>query len=46
MTGEAYSPELLVLLRGINTLCEDQGMRTEILASLCTLDDGGLAICR
>jgi hypothetical protein len=44
MTGEAYAPELLVLLRGINALCEDQGMRMVIQASLPILDDGGLAV--
>jgi hypothetical protein len=43
MIGEAYTPELLVLPRGIKALCEDQGMRMAILASLHTLDDGGLA---
>jgi hypothetical protein len=44
MTGEAFAPELLVLPRGISALCEDQGMRMAILASLPTLDDGGLAV--
>jgi hypothetical protein len=44
MTGEAYAPELLVLPRGIKALCEDQGMWTAILASLPTLDNGGLAV--
>jgi hypothetical protein len=44
MTGKAYTPELLVLPRGIKALCEDQGMRMAILASLPTLDDGGLAV--
>jgi hypothetical protein len=44
MTSEAYAPELLVLPRGINALCEDQGMRTAIQAFLPTLDDGGLAV--
>jgi hypothetical protein len=44
MTGKAYAPELLVLPRGIKALCEDQGMRMAILASLPTLDDGGLAV--
>jgi hypothetical protein len=44
MTCEAYAPELLVLPRGISALCEDQGMRTAILASLPTLDDDGLAV--
>jgi hypothetical protein len=33
-----------VLPRGIKALCEDQAMRTAILASLPTLDDGGLAV--
>jgi hypothetical protein len=44
MIGEAYALELLVLPRGINALCEDQGMRMAIQASLPTLDDGGLAV--
>jgi hypothetical protein len=44
MIGEAYAPELLVLPRGISALCEDEGMRTAILASLPTLDDGGLPV--
>jgi hypothetical protein len=44
MTGEAFTPELLMLPRGIKALCEDQAMRTVILASLPTLDDGGLAV--
>jgi hypothetical protein len=44
MTGEAYAPELLVLPRGIKALCEDQAMRTAVLASLSTLDEGSLAV--
>jgi hypothetical protein len=44
MTGEAYTPESLVLPRGINALCEDQALRTAVLASMLTLDEGGLAV--
>jgi hypothetical protein len=44
MTGEAYAPESLVLPRGIKALCEDQAMRTAVLASLPTLDEDGLAV--
>jgi hypothetical protein len=44
MTGEAYAPESLVLPRGVKALCEDQAMRTVVLASLPTLDEGGLAV--
>jgi hypothetical protein len=44
MTGEVYALELLVFLRGISALCEDQGMRTAIQVSLPTLDNGGLAV--
>jgi hypothetical protein len=44
MTGEAYAPESLVLPMGIKALCEDQAMRTTVLASLPTLDEGGLAV--
>jgi hypothetical protein len=39
MIGEAYAPESLVLPRGIKALCEDQAMRTAVLASLLTLDE-------
>jgi hypothetical protein len=42
MTGEAYTPESLVLLRGIKALCENQALRTAVLASTLTLDEGGL----
>jgi hypothetical protein len=44
MTGETYTPESLVLSRGIKTLCEDQAMRTAVLVSMPTLDEGGLAV--
>jgi hypothetical protein len=44
MTGEAYTPESLVLPRGIKALCEDQTVRSAILASMPTLDEGGLAV--
>jgi hypothetical protein len=44
MTGEEYAPELLVLPRWIKALCEDQAMWTAVLASLPTLDEGGLAV--
>jgi hypothetical protein len=44
MTDEAYAPELLVLPRGIKALCEDQALRTVVLASLPTLNEGGLAV--
>jgi hypothetical protein len=44
MTGEAHTPESLVLPRGIKALCEDQAMRTAVLASMPTLDEGGLAV--
>jgi hypothetical protein len=44
MTGEAYAPESLALPRGVKALCEDQAMRTAVLASLPTLDEGGLAV--
>jgi hypothetical protein len=33
-----------VLPRGIKALCEDQAMRMAVLASLPTLDEGGLAV--
>jgi hypothetical protein len=44
MTGEAYTPESLALPRGIRALCEDQAMRTVVLASMPTFDEGGLAV--
>jgi hypothetical protein len=44
MISEAYVSESLVLLRGIKALCEDQAMRTAVLASLPTLNEGGLAV--
>jgi hypothetical protein len=44
MTGEAYAPESLALPRGVKALCKDQAMRTAVLASLPTLDEGGLAV--
>jgi hypothetical protein len=33
-----------VLPRGIKALCEDQALRTAVLASMPTLDEGGLAV--
>jgi hypothetical protein len=44
MTGDAFSPESLVLPGGIKALCEDQALRSSILASMPTLDEGGLAV--
>jgi hypothetical protein len=44
MTGKAYIRESLMLPRGIRALCEDQVMRTAVLASLPTLDEGGLVV--
>jgi hypothetical protein len=44
MTGKTYTPESLVLLRGIKALCEDQAMRPAVLASMPTLDEGGLVV--
>jgi hypothetical protein len=44
MTSEAYTLESLVLSRGIKALCEDQATRTTVLASLPTLDEGGLVV--
>jgi hypothetical protein len=46
MTGETYTPESLVLLRGIKALCEDQAIRSAVLVSMPTLDEGGLAVRR
>jgi hypothetical protein len=44
MTGKAYAPESLALPRRVKALCEDKAMRTAVLASLPTLDKGGLAV--
>jgi hypothetical protein len=44
MTGEAYAPESLALPRGVKALCEDQAIRTVVLALLLTLDEGRLVV--
>jgi hypothetical protein len=44
MTSETYTPESLVLPKEIKALCEDQAMRSAVLASMPTLDEGGLAV--
>jgi hypothetical protein len=44
MTGEGYAPESLVPPRGIKALCKDQALQTTVLASMLTLDEGGLAV--
>ena len=43
VTGEIFVPEHMILPQGVITLCEDSSLRTEVLATLPTLDDGGLA---
>ena len=43
VTGEAFAPEHLILPQGVVTLCEDSRLRTAVLATLPTLDDGGVA---
>ena len=43
MTGEIFIPEHLILPQGIIPFCEDSRVRTVVLATLPTLDDGGLA---
>jgi hypothetical protein len=40
MTGEAFSLETLVLPSGIKALCEDQTLRSAVLASMPTLEGG------
>jgi hypothetical protein len=44
MTGDAFSPESLVLPSGVKALCEDQALRSSVLASMPTLDEGSLAV--
>jgi hypothetical protein len=41
MTGEAFSLESLVLPSGVKALWEDQALRSSVLASMPTLDEGG-----
>ena len=43
VTGEVFIPEHLILPQGVVPLCEDSRLRTAVLATLPTLDDGGLA---
>ena len=43
VTGEIFIPEHLILPQGVVPLCEDSRLRTAVLATLPTLDDGGLA---
>jgi hypothetical protein len=44
MTSDAFSLETLVLPSVVKALCEDQALRSSVLASLPTLDEGGLAV--
>jgi hypothetical protein len=44
MTSEAFRLESLVLPSEVKALCEDQALRSSILASMPTLDEGGLAV--
>jgi hypothetical protein len=44
ITGETFVPESLILPQNIPALCDDLGLRTEILATLPTLDDSGVAV--
>jgi hypothetical protein len=44
MTSDAFSPESLVLPSGVKALCEDQALRSSVLASMPTLNEGGLAV--
>jgi hypothetical protein len=44
MNCETYTLEALVLPRGIKALFEDQAIRSAVLASMPTLDEGGLAV--
>ena len=43
VTGEIFIPEHLILPQGVIPLCEDSRLRTAVMATLPTLDDGGLA---
>jgi hypothetical protein len=39
MTGDTFSLETLVLPSGVKSLCEDQALRSSVLASMPTLDE-------
>src|SRR6185503_15423564 len=43
VTGEIFIPEHLILPQGVIPLSEDSRLRTVVLTTLPTLDDGGLA---
>jgi len=43
VTGEIFVPEHLILPQGGVPLCEDSSLRAAVLATLPTLNDGGLA---
>ena len=43
VTGKIFIPEHLILPQGVVPLCQDSRLRTAVLATLPTLDDGGLA---
>jgi hypothetical protein len=44
MTGKAFIPESLVLPSEVKALCEDQALWSSVLASMPTLDEGGLVV--
>jgi len=46
VTGVIFVPEHLILPQGVVLLCEDSSLRAAVLATLPTLDDGGLAPCQ
>ena len=43
VTGEIFISEHLILPQGVVSLCEDSRLRTTVLSTLPTLDNGGLA---
>ena len=43
VTGDAFVPEHLILPQSVVLLCEDSRLRATMLATLPTLNDGGLA---
>jgi hypothetical protein len=44
ITGETFVPESLIFPQNIPALCDDLGLRTEILATLSTLDDSDVEV--
>lgn len=44
ITGDVFVPESLILPQHICALCDEQGLRAAMLATLSTFDDSGMAV--